>query len=289
MTDMQISSEEAERLRALIEQARAAGGVERREWMIQGIEQKGSAMVRVTATIPGSDSLEHWAGPNPVVRFALPEIEDEYADLTYIPGTTSRVYTIAEADIKARQVAVDIVVHGDTSPAMRWLSRVKKGDEVTVTGPRPHRLPAEGEVRYLFADPSALPAALNLARTMPGSPMEIIAALPKGQAPHLLPPELLGCEGSDGVSVTVIDDEGEEPLADFARQLPITAEDSVWGAGERSDMKALRNLCKEIGLERGKIQVFGYWRRGLTGSCIDVLRLRAAAEGREGDDLDLDY
>lgn len=288
MDDLQLSPEESMRLRELMAQARSAGGVERREWIISGIEPRGTAMIRVHASIEGTDSLEHWAGPNPVVRFALPNEDEEFSDLTYIPGTTSRVYTIAEVDVARRQVAVDIVVHEGSSPAMRWLASVKEGDRLTVTGPKAHRLPGEGEMRYLFADLSGLPAALNLVRTMPGSPFELVVAMPEDHAPHLLPPELLTC-GADGVSVTVVPDVGEEPLASHAATLGITKRDSVWGAGERQDMKRLRRMCKDLGLPKEAIQVFGYWRTGLTGSTIDVIRLRAAAAGKAVDDLDLDY
>ncbi|WP_334137699.1 SIP domain-containing protein [Corynebacterium variabile] len=69
----------------------------------------------------------------------------------------------------------------------------------------------------------------------------------------------------------------------------MTATDTVWAAGEREDIRAVRAWClKELGLPKPQVQVFGYWRHGKTGTDADMARLTGIAalrdQGRELED-----
>ena len=83
-------------------------------------------------------------------------------------GGVSRRYTIRNLDAAARQLDLDVVMHGD-GPGASWAASVAVGDGVEVFGPRGKVRLAAAQWQLFVGDESAIPAIA-----------EMIAALPVG-------------------------------------------------------------------------------------------------------------
>ncbi|AGP29705.1 siderophore-interacting protein [Corynebacterium terpenotabidum] len=253
-------------------------------------------LARVTGTVEGMAATdpETWRHPNLAVRLAIPDPEDALGPMIGQPGVCRRVYTLAAVDYATSTVDIDIVIHGDTSPMMRWVAGLTPGDRVDFAGPRPHAAPVDTAVDtasriHLLADGSAYPAASAIARSIPGV-ASVILAVPE-ENPQV------GTYAADfpGAQLQFVT-ASATPLADALPDLPVAPGDTVWAAGEREDIRAVRTFClKDLGLPKSHLQVFGYWRTGKTGTDADVARLgaiaRLQAEGRQltaEDDFDVD-
>src|SRR5690606_26923044 len=97
-----------------------------------------------------------WRLPNLAIRIEVEVPEGQ--------RPISRIYTIRSFDEARGVVEVDFVMHEDESPAMRWLAQAGKDTVVTLTGPRPHYLPAweAGRKVAVFADETAIPAVCSI-------------------------------------------------------------------------------------------------------------------------------
>lgn len=262
-------------------------GMERLDMRVETVSQPYPSVRRVTGTISPSDP-KAWNHPNLAVRLEVETPEGE--------RPVSRVYTVRAFDEATNQVEIDFVIHTDDSPAMRWLATAKAGVSVYLVGPRPHFLPhltPDGEVA-MFADDTALPAVYAILTHWPQGARgtlyvetddpEAFAALPKvaGVEAHLLR-RMPGTAGRAGHLVTA------------ARTFPLRKGLSIWAAGEREEIRAIRRHFTEVhGLSRDTVRVFGYWRKGISSSQIDRERLsryEAMRQGGEGvtsfEDLDL--
>lgn len=267
-----------------------------RRLVVDRVESRASALVRVIGRITGEAALDAWVIPNATVRLELPETPEEFAGIEGAPPTTSRVYTVAALDPASREVAIDFVVHPEASPAMRWVSSVRPGESVPLIGPRPHRIPGDGSPRILLADSSALPAALSIIRHQPCEGRTIVIAAVNEDELGLFREEataaVTAATGDESLlRILGAGTEAETPLSEFFADFEIPDTASVWASGEREDMRALRSYCRrDLGLPAERVQVFGYWKRGVSNTRIDVARLqatsRALAEGRPFGDTD---
>ncbi|MEE2060735.1 siderophore-interacting protein [Rhodococcus artemisiae] len=269
-------------------------GLEETTFTVVSVADRAAGLIRVSGTISGTHSLQDWAGPNIAVRLSLPERSSEFAGIDGAPDTTARVYTVADVDIESRTVAIDIVRHGESSPAMKWLGRVRSGDVVPVAGPRPHRVPGSGSPRILLADSSALPAAVRILTRLPiEAPTVLVAAAPLDEI-DLVEGDL--GDRRDFVTVQRAEPGVDRPLATTFAGMEVPAGASVWAAGEREDVREVRRRCRDdLVLAAEGIQVFGYWKRGISNTRIDVARLEAARSSMEAgrgvfatDDLDIE-
>lgn len=286
---LDFSPEELAGMFAVLQHPDHQQGLENRYLTVTKIDDRARCLVRLSATISGNDSLEEWDLPNPTIRMTMPEPPEEFSSIPGAPQTTSRVYTLADIDTENRTVQIDLVRHGENSPVMRWLKTLLVGDRVEVVGPRPHRTPADGNPRVLLADSSALPAATRILTTMPPQAQTIvIAAVPEDEFSLLRQQDDLSW---DTITAYRVDPHKQDPLASALTELDLPSTASVWAAGERDDMRIIRHHCKyELGLSSDRIQVFGYWKRGVTNTRMDVARLRAThkilATGGTMDDVD---
>lgn len=279
-----MQPEEAEGLIGVLNSPKHKEGIDDRYWVITGIEQRAEGLVRVAGQVSGDDDFADWAVPNPTIRISLGEQPAEFAGIPGAPSTTSRVYTLAEVDVDNRVIEVDLVKHGESSAAMRWLNSLAIGDKVAIVGPRPHRVPTDAPTRYLLADSSALPAAARILRTMNfDGPSHLIAAVPEDEF-ALVEADLAG----RNITLQRVDTSLSEAFA--ALDVPSNA--SVWASGERDDIREIRRRCKhDLGITSENMQVFGYWKRGTTNTAIDIARLKAIAAGDgslEIDDFDVE-
>ena len=157
-------------------------------------------------------------------------------------GDVSRIYTVRSVDAATRQFILDVLLHEAPGPMLAWARALRPGDAFDLTGPRPHlQVPhREGSVALLFADQSAIPALFALLQQWP-------AGLATGDA----------------------------PLLQQARRLRPDAHNTVWAAGEREEMRALRrHFIEAVGLARTDVAVAGYWKRGETTTDTDQRRRR---------------
>lgn len=301
MTENTVSTENTENTENPLDAATATGllnspehraGLNDLHLEVTSVTRRYPWLARVSGVVPGlADAVTAepaaWTHPNLALRLAVPDATDALGPMIGQAGVCRRVYTVAAVDPAAGTLDIDIVVHGETSPMMRWLAGLTPGDRVDFAGPRPHPAPTDaardGGRIHLLADGSAYPAASAIARALPST--TVILALP---------------EDDPQVSTYGVDFPGAElrfaassptPLADAMATLDVAPGDTVWAAGEREDIRAVRARClRELGLPKAQVQVFGYWRQGRTGTDADVARLTAIAELRkQGRTLEDDF
>lgn len=222
--------------------------VARTEWLTP-------RMVRVVLT--GSE----------LAGFGRPQHADAYVKLS-VPGPggpASRRYSVRAWDAEARELTLDVVVHGDRGVAGPWAARARAGDRVLVAGPSGAWSPDPAADWYLFVgDESALPAiAASLQRVPSGAPTVV----------RLL------CDGAD--DEIALDSPGSLDLrwlhrpgaTDPAGLLVRAVEElafprgvvSAFVHGEAGEVRAVRrHLLGARGVERAALSVSGYWRRDLT-------------------------
>ncbi|MDQ0647273.1 ABC-type cobalamin/Fe3+-siderophores transport system ATPase subunit/NADPH-dependent ferric siderophore reductase [Microbacterium natoriense] len=235
-------------------------GLHHTHGVVREINEVTPELVRVVMYIAGLAGDPQWERPNVSLRLHLTDGD----------STLSRVYTVRRADIAEETIEVDVVRHGESSPMMRWLDRLRLGDYISLVGPRPHfQFPDLRDRELLaFADATAIPALFSLLeQAPPGLRGHVWVATTDETAFAELPTV-------DGVSLTRLTP-GAGYAAQFASYGP-RANIVVWGAGERDEMRAVRTHFRTtVGLDKADVAVYGYWKRGVSNTAIDEARLRA--------------
>ncbi len=243
---------------------------------VTAIEFPTRDVLRLTAALSSGSDDPAWRQPNVALRLQLEA-----------PLNASRVYTVREFDASSGSIVVDVVLHGEASPMMKWAKALTVGSVFEFRGPRAHfTIPTTGHRRVAcFADSTAIPALFALLQEWPeGVEGEIwIESDDVGAVDELTPPA--------EVTIRRISTANAEGLLACARSIPDPAAYVVWGAGERDSMKAIRSYFRtEVGLGKHDVAVFGYWKKGVSNTEIDDHRLRAyeaiLARGGTLDDLD---
>jgi len=248
--------------------------MERIELTVVEITRPTPSVARVAGRIATAD-VAAWRRPNLAIRL---EVETPAGQ-----RPVSRVYTIRSFDEARSVVEIDFVLHEDDSPAMRWLRAAKAGSTINLIGPRPHFLPdfAAGKSVAIFADETAIPALFSILQAwQPGvhgvayvetADAAAFAELPKPADVelHLL---LRGADEAPGTTGR---------LVEAAKALANPQNWTVWAAGERQEARFIRDhFTGTCGLSKAHAQVVGYWRRGMTSSEIDRLRLKQYEDTR---------
>lgn len=274
------------RFREALDHSGNTDGLRRGTAVVAAIDRIGSTVVRVRGRLNHPMPSEAWAITNPTVRIEIPGTgRDELV---------SRVYTVRDFGEAgdARHIDLDFVLHDEPSPVMAWLQDLRPGDRIDLIGPRAHVLPVlvDGRPCELLADETGIPALHTILRDWPaGAEGRAWAWARDRRVVDELPQPV-------GVKVEWLDAAGRRSLVDAAGA--ITGNPTVWGAGERTDMRVIRDdLRDRLGLSNAEMRVFGYWTRGVSGSFIDQRRLetmqRRIASGVTPDDpmaadLDID-
>ncbi|MGO1635505.1 MAG: siderophore-interacting protein [Corynebacterium variabile] len=250
---------------------------------VSEIRQRFPWLVRVTGTVEGMRDTprDAWSHPNLALRMAIPDADDEIGEMLGQAGLCRRVYTVADHDLEHCTVDIDIVVHGDSSPMMRWLAGLAPGSRVEFAGPRPHAAPTDvpdGGRAHLIADGSAYPAAAAIARSV--AVATVTLHLPGLSRKDMTPQDTLQVlrdyAGDFPGAELRLADADSNPLTQAARSLTVGSSDMVWACGEREDIRGVRALLlRERNLPKAQVQAFGYWRRGKTGTQVDMARLSA--------------
>ncbi|NIL77701.1 MULTISPECIES: SIP domain-containing protein [Rhodococcus] len=223
---------------------------------IEALERPAPSILRFTARLTQGTENPNWLRPNTALRIQLgPEFDD-----------VSRVYTVRSFDAKSSSMMVDVVLHGEESPMMRWVHSLQIGDTFALTGPRPHFVVPEKDRRAaIFADDTAIPALFAILQQWPVGRTAIgWVATDDAEAFDELP-------DVPGVELHLIGK--NDSLAEQALRLETPAAHVVWGAGERDEMRAIRKFFRTThGLEKDDVAVFGYWKRGVSTTDIDNRR-----------------
>ena len=122
--------------------------------VVERVERPTESILRIAVQLTSSADDPNWLRPNVAFRIQLgPHYDD-----------VSRVYTVRTFDASSGSMTFDVVLHGHTSPMMRWADDRRVGDTFSLTGPRPHFLVPEiaGRRVALFADDTAIPALYSI-------------------------------------------------------------------------------------------------------------------------------
>lgn len=250
-------------------------GLEKLVLTVVSVNRPLPSVGRVTGRIQPQD-IAAWEVPNVAMRLEVAHPEGQ--------RPVSRVYTVRSFDAETLTLEIDFVLHGDESPAMRWLNAARPGSELPLTGPRPHFLPRHlpGHVAVLLADETAIPALVPILAAWPADApgmMIVETADPAAFA------ELTFPAGVEGRLILRASDRlpgRTGPLVDAALALDPGGKWTIWAAGEREDMRAIRqHFQRVIALPRESIRVEAYWRDGTSSTDIDRARLAHYTKLRE--------
>lgn len=241
-------------------------GMERTKLHVLAIDRPFPSVIRVTAKINPSD-VNAWLRANLAIRIEVatpPNVRP-----------VSRVYTVRSFDPSQNIMEVDLVAHEDDSPAMRWLNNLEVGSESYFTGPRGHFIPNYDKPApiAIFADETAIPAVYSILQHWPDNAsadvfIETCDQAAFAELPHHPKVNLhwLARHVAQPAGST-------KNLLKAAQTYAQAKHCTVWAAGERQEMREMRNFfVEECGLSRDDVRVFGYWRSGVSSSAIDRKR-----------------
>ena len=249
-------------------------------------EQLTSHMVRVVLGGNGFDTFKPSEFTDSYVKLvfvaddvdvaALPQplTLDSFADLPSVRKPVIRTVTVRRADQAAREIAVDIAVHGDHGTAGPWAAAAQPGQPMYLMGPSGAYAPDPAADWHLLAgDETALPAISVALESLPASAIGqvfIEVAEPEDEIPLTAP---------EGVEINWLyrggraDLVGEDRAGDNA-PLVHAVTTAFWLPGQvqafihgeaQAVMHNLRPyIRKERGVDAKWASISGYWRRGRT-------------------------
>ena len=249
-------------------------------------EQLTSHMVRVVLggngfdTFTPSDFTDSYvklvfvADDVDVAALPQPLTLDSFADLPATKKPVVRTITVRRADPAAREIDVDIAVHGDHGAAGPWAATAQPGQPMYLMGPSGAYSPDPAADWYLLAgDETALPAISVALESLPANAIGrvfIEISEPEDEVPLTAP---------DGVQINWLyrggraDLVGEDRAGDNA-PLVGAVKTALWLPGQvhafihgeaQAVMHNLRPyIRKERGVDAKWASISGYWRRGRT-------------------------
>jgi NADPH-dependent ferric siderophore reductase len=211
-----------------------------------------------------------------VVMASLPQplTLDSFADLPPAEQPVVRTLTVRRADPAAREIAIDVVVHGEHGAAGLWAATAEPGQPVYLMGPSGAYAPDPAADWHLLAgDETALPAISVALEALPANAIGqafIEIAGPEDEIPLTAP---------QGVRIDWIyrggraDLIGEDRAGDFAPLIE-AVKSAPWLPGQvhafvhgeaQAVMHNLRPyIRKDREVDAKWASISGYWRRGRT-------------------------
>jgi NADPH-dependent ferric siderophore reductase len=200
---------------------------------------------------------------------------DSFADLPAEKKPSVRTITVRQVDVAAREITLDLVVHGEHGIAGHWASSAQPGQPIYLMGPGGAFTPDPAADWHLLAgDEAALPAISAALEALPPSAIgkafievagpedEIELTAPKGVEVHWV--------YRGGRADLVPEDRAGDhaPLIEAVKTAPwLPGQVHVFIHGEAQAV--MHNLRPYIRKERGvdarwASSISGYWRRGRT-------------------------
>jgi len=209
-----------------------------------------------------------------VAALPQPLTLDSFAGLPAATQPVLRTITVRHADPAARELAVDIVVHGEHGVAGPWAATAQPGQPLYVMGPSGAYAPDPSADWHLLAgDETALPAISAALEALPADAIGQVFIEVAG------PEDELSLTAPEGVQVNWLyrggraDLVGEDRAGDFA-PLVEAVKTAFWMPGQvhafvhgeaQAVMHNLRHyIRKERGVDAKWASISGYWRRGRT-------------------------
>ena len=224
-----------------------------KEWLftVVGTSVLTPRMRRVTLTAGDLEGFDPKGGQDMVLM--LPDADG---------GLGRRHYTVRSFDPAARRVEIDVVMHGDSTPATRWALGSLPGDELLAFGPRGRNVLNEGaDWRLFVGDETAIPGFFGM-----------IEALPKGAKARAI------IEIQSDADRQPVETDAELEIQwlsrDGARAAPSSPQlieavaavepppgvGHIYLLGETSTVRAQRRNLVARGFPKDRIFAEGYWR-----------------------------
>ena len=199
---------------------------------------------------------------------------DSFADLPPAEQPVVRTLTVRRADPAAREIAIDVVVHGEHGAAGLWAATAEPGQPVYLMGPSGAYAPDPAADWHLLAgDETALPAISVALEALPANAIGqafIEIAGPEDEIP-LTAPQGVGIDWIyRGGRADLI---GEDRAGDFAPLIE-AVKSAPWLPGQvhafvhgeaQAVMHNLRPyIRKDREVDAKWASISGYWRRGRT-------------------------
>jgi NADPH-dependent ferric siderophore reductase len=249
-------------------------------------EQLAPHMIRVVLGGTGFDTFTPSEFTDSYVKIAFvgdgvdvgslprPLTLDSFQDLPVERQPVIRTYTVRCADPAAREITVDVVVHGEHGVAGPWAANAKPGDPVYLMGPGGAYAPDPAADWHLLAgDEAGLPAIAAALEALPGNANGtafIEIAGPEDEIPLTAPPgvEVIWIYRGGRADLVPEDRAGDDaPLIEAVTSAPwLPGQVHVFIHGEaQTVMHNLRPyIRKERGVDAKWASISGYWRRGRT-------------------------
>ena len=204
-----------------------------------------------------------------------------------------RTYTVRSVDTRAREIAIDFVVHGDEGVAGPWATRAKPGDEMSFFGPSGGYAPRPDADWHLFAgDESAIPAIAAAVEALPEDAVAKVFIEVADRHDEIYTETLAVVDVTwvhRGVSSNEVggDRAGDNaPLIAAVKEtewLPGQAQVFVHGEAQAVMHNIRPYIRKERGVGAEWASISGYWRRGRTEETFRVWK-RELAQAESGVD-----
>jgi NADPH-dependent ferric siderophore reductase len=253
---------------------------------VVGSEELTSHMVRVMLGGSGFDTFTPSKFTDSYVKliFVTDDVDiaalprpltlDSFAGVPAEKRPVIRTLTVRRVDPAARQLTIDVVVHGEHGAAGLWAAAAEPGQPVYLMGPSGAYAPDPAADWHLFAgDESALPAISVALEALPPTAIGkafIEIAGPEDEIPLTVP---------EGIQVDWIyrggraDLVGEDRAGDHAplieavksaRWLPGQVHAFVHGEAQTVMHNLRPYIRKEREVDAKWASISGYWRRGRT-------------------------
>jgi NADPH-dependent ferric siderophore reductase len=210
-----------------------------------------------------------------VARLPQPLTLDSFADLPPEKRPSVRTMTVRQVDVAAREITVDIVVHGEHGVAGTWAAAAQPGQPIYLMGPGGAYTPDPAADWHLLAgDESALPAIAAALEALPANAVGkafIEVAGQEDEIPLTAPESVeLRWVYRGGRADLVPEDRAGDyaPLIEAVTTSPwLPGQVHIFIHGEAQTV--MHNLRPYIRKERGvdakwASSISGYWRRGRT-------------------------
>ncbi|KUM02699.1 siderophore-interacting protein [Chromobacterium subtsugae] len=172
-----------------------------------------------------------------------------------------RDYTPRRYAADAGELDIDFVLH-EGGVASDWAAQAQVGHYLGVGGPRGSRVVPTGfDWHWLIGDETALPAISRRLEELPADSRGAAVIL-VDNADARLP---LG--GPAGMEIIWRQRDRRQDLLQTVTEMPLPGGDGyVWAAGESGEMRAVHKHLQLRGVDKDRMRVAGYWKRGDAGA-----------------------